>query len=114
MFIKLAIIAGIVIIGLAIFSSEIETFFPSTSTTVIDSLKEDVSNIGTRATDTVTERIDESIDRTGETITAEITGAGERISEEISGAQEASQDAITDEISGIDPIRSIQDAIGGQ
>ncbi|MBT3328942.1 MAG: hypothetical protein HN384_03265, partial [Nitrosopumilus sp.] len=63
MFIKLGIIAGILILGGMIFSNEIDTLFPSTSTNVVNSLKEDVSNFGTKATDSVEKRIDESIDK---------------------------------------------------
>ena len=63
MFIKLGIIAGILILGGMIFSNEIDTLFPSTSTNVVNSLKEDVSNFGIKATDSVEKRIDESIDK---------------------------------------------------
>ena len=41
MFIKLGIIAGIVILGGMIFSNEIDNLFPTTSATVFDSLKND-------------------------------------------------------------------------
>ena len=63
MFIKLGIIAGILILGGMIFSNEIDTLFPSTSANVVSSLKEDVSNFGEKATDSVEKRIDDSIDK---------------------------------------------------
>ena len=53
MFIKLGIIAGIVILGGMIFSNEIDNLFPTTSATVADSLKDDLSNFGTKTSDTV-------------------------------------------------------------
>ena len=53
MFIKLGIIAGILILGGMIFSTEIDTLFPSTSASVVDSLKTDVSDFGSKASDSV-------------------------------------------------------------
>ena len=62
MFIKLGIIAGIVILGAMIFTNEIDTFFPNSSHTLIDSLKKDVINFSAQASDFVEQRIDESVD----------------------------------------------------
>jgi len=62
MFIKLGIIAGIVILGGMIFSTEIDNIFPTTSATVIDSLKDDVTDLGVKASDSIEERIDDSFD----------------------------------------------------
>ena len=42
MLIKLGIIAAIIILGGMVFSNEIDTLFPSTSATVVNSLKDDV------------------------------------------------------------------------
>ena len=50
MFIKLGIIAGIIILGGMIFSNEIDSLFPTTSAAITDSLTNDVSKIGTKAT----------------------------------------------------------------
>ena len=58
MFIKLGIIAGIVILGGMVFSNEIDRFFPNTSANVIGSLQDDVMNLGSQATDSVEKRID--------------------------------------------------------
>ncbi len=58
MLIKLGIIVGIVILGGMIFSTEIGNIFPTTSATVFDSLIDDVANFGSKASDSVDQRID--------------------------------------------------------
>ena len=112
MFIKLGIIAGILILGGMIFSNEIDTLFPSTSTNVVNSLKEDLSNFGTKATDSVEKRIDESIDKivdkTGDAITNEISETGDKISDKISDVKESSKQTINEKFSDFNPIKSIQ------
>ena len=112
MFIKLGIIVGILILGGMIFSNEIDTLFPSTSANVVNSLKEDVSNFGTKATDSVEKRIDESIDKivdkTGDTITNEISETGDKISDKISDVKESSKQTINEKFSDFNPIKSIQ------
>jgi len=117
MFIKLGIIAGIVILGGMIFSNEIDNLFPTTSATVFDSLKNDVSNFGSKASDSVEQRIDESIDKivdkTSESISDEISDVGDKVTDEISDVKESSQKAIKDEISNFNPIESIQNIFTG-
>ena len=117
MFIKLGIIAGIVILGGMIFSNEIDNFFPTTSATVIDSLKDDVSGIGEKASNSVEQRIDESIDKivdnTNNAITNEISEAGDKLSNEISEVKESSQKKITEEVSNFDPVESIKNIFTG-
>lgn len=117
MFIKLGIIAGIVILGGMIFSNEIDNLFPTTSATVFDSLKNDVSNFGSKASDSVEQRIDSSIDKivdkTSESISEEISEAGDKVTNEISEAKESSQNVIKEEISNFNPIESIQNIFGG-
>ena len=112
MFIKLGIIAGIIILGGMIFSNEIDTLFPSTSATVFDSLKNDVSNFGSKASDSVEQRIDSSIDKivdkTTESISEEINEAGDKVTNEISEAKKSSEKVIKDEISNFNPVESIQ------
>ena len=123
MFIKLGIIVGIVVLGGMIFSTEIENLFPNTSATVIDSLKDDMSNLGSTASDSVEQRIDDSIDKivdktsdsianeiseVGDNISNEISEVGDNISNEISESKESSQKTINDEISNLDPIDSIK------
>ena len=112
MFIKLGIIAGIVILGGMIFSNEIDNLFPTTSATVLDSLKNDVSIFGSKASDSVEQRIDSSIDKivdkTSQSISNEISDTGDKISDEISEVKESSQKTIKEEISNFNPIESIQ------
>ena len=108
MFIKLGIIAGIIVLGGMIFSNEIDTLFPSTSATVVDSIKEDVSNISSKTVNSVEQRIDDSVDqiteKTANAITNEINEVGEKIQDEISDVKESSQKAITN----FDPLESIK------
>ena len=113
MFIKIGILAGAVILGAMIFSNEIDTIFPSTSTAVIDSLKNDVSTLSEKASESVEKRIDDSIDKivdkTGTVITNEINEVGDKISSEITEVKESSQEIIKDEISNFNPFESIKD-----
>jgi len=117
MFIKLGIIAGIIILGGMIFSNEIDTLFPSTSAIVFDSLKNDVSNFGSKASDSVEQRIDSSIDKivdkTTESISEEINETGDKVTNKISEAKESSEKLIKDEISNFNPIESIQNIFTG-
>ena len=117
MFIKLGIIAGILILGGMIFSTEIDNIFPSTSATVFDSLKDDVTNFGSQASDSVEQRIDESIDKitdkTSNTITNEISEAGDKITSELIEAKESSQKTINEGISKFDPVESIKKIFRG-
>ena len=112
MFIKLGIITGILILGGMIFSNEIDILFPTTSASVINSLKTDVSNFGSKASDSVEKRIDGSIDKimdkTGKTISNEISQAGNEISNEISEVKKSSQKIISEEIPNLNPIESIK------
>jgi len=117
MFIKLGIIVGIVILGGMIFSNEIDNLFPTTSATVIDSLKNDVSSFGSKASDSVEKRIDSSIDKivdkTSESISEEISEAGDKVTNKISKAKESSQKMIKEEILNFNPIESIQNIFAG-
>jgi len=117
MFIKLGIIAGIVILGGMIFSNEIDNLFPTTSATVFDSLKNDVSSFGSKASDSVEQRIDSSIDKivdtTSESISEKISNAGDKVTNELSEAKESSQKAIKEEILNFNPIESIQNIFAG-
>ena len=116
MFIKLGIIVGIVILGGMIFSTEIENLFPSTANAV-DSLQDDVTNLGSKATDSVEKKIDESIativNTTSNTLNNEISEAGDKITTEITEAKESSQKIIKEEISNFNPFESIQDFFAG-
>jgi len=112
MFIKISIIAGIIILGGMIFSTEIDNLFPTTSATVIDSLKNDVTSFGSKASDSVEQRIDKSfdkiVDKTNNSITNEITGVGDKISDEISDVKIAPQKIINEKVLNFNPIESIR------
>ena len=60
MILKLAIIAGLVVLGGMIFYTEIDTFFPNTASTVPASLHADIDALGNQTTDFVSERLAES------------------------------------------------------
>ncbi len=117
MFIKLGIIVGIVILGGMIFSNEIDIFLPTTSATVVDSLKNDMNIFGTKALDSVEQRIDSSIDKivnkTSESISNEISNVGDKVSNEISDVKESSQKSIKEKVSNFNPIKSIQNIFTG-
>ena len=117
MFIKLGIIAGIVILGGMIFSTEIDNIFPNTSATVFDSLMDDISNFGSVASDSVEQRLDQSIDKivdkTSNSISNEISEAGNKITNEITEVKESSQKTINEEISNFNPIESITNIFTG-
>jgi len=117
MFIKLGIIAGIIILGGMIFSTEIGNIFPTTSATVFDSLMDDVTNFGSKAADSADQRIDESIDqimdKTSNSVTNGISNAGDKITNEISEVKESSQKTISEEISNFNPIETITDIFTG-
>ena len=112
MLIKLGIIAGIAILGGMIFLNEIDILFPTTSATVLDSLKNEIDIFGSKASNLVEQRIDSSIDKivdqTSESISNELSDAGDKISNEIFEAKEPSQKIIQDKISNFNPIGSIQ------
>ena len=117
MFIKLGIIVGIVILGGMIFSNEIDSFLPTTSATVVESLKNDMNIFGTKALDSGEQRIDSSIDKivnkTSESISNEISNVGDKVSNEISDVKESSQKSIKEKVSNFDPIKSIQNIFTG-
>jgi len=117
MFIKLGIIAGIVLLGGMVFSNEIDNLFATTSAIVFDSVKNDVSIFGSKSCDSVEQRIDSSIDNIvdtpSESLSNEISDAGAKISDEMSASKELSQKTIEEEISNFNPIESIQNIFSG-
>lgn len=94
---KIGLIVGIVVLGGLIFSSEITTLFPNSSTVVVNSLKDDVSNLSSKMTNSAEKRISESfdsvVDKTNDTMNQEITKA---------------EDTITNKLSNFNPVESIQ------
>jgi predicted PurR-regulated permease PerM len=112
MFIKLGIIIGVVILGGMIFSNEIDNLFPNTSTTVLDSLKNDASNFSSKALDSVEQRIDDSIDKivdnTNNSISNKISDVGDKVASKISETKESSQKMINDEIANFNLVEYVQ------
>jgi len=121
MLIKLGIIAGIIILGGMVFLNEVYTFFPMTTATVSDSIKNDMSNIGSKASESVENRIGESVDKivdkivdqTTDSITSEISRAGDTITNKISKAKDSSQKLITEQVFNFDPVELIHNVFTG-
>ena len=105
MFIKLGIIAGIVILGGMIFSNEIDNLFPTISTT-LDSLKSDVSIFGSKASNSAEQSIDELINKIR-------NSTNDSIYNEISETKKSSQKIIKEEIFNFNLIESIQNIFTG-
>ena len=101
MFIKLGIIGAILIIGGLVFSSEINELFPKTSSTIAESLKDDVNGISVKASESVENRLDSSIDKIVDT-------TNEKINEGINSAKESSNDLVSNELSKINPVETIE------
>jgi len=100
MFIKLGIIAAILIVTGLIFSTEINGLFPNTTTSVVDSFKDDVSNIGKKTSESVEKRLDVSVDKI-------VEKTNEEINDGITQAKESSKN-VTDELTKINPINMIE------
>ena len=118
MLIKLGIIAGILILGGMVFSNEIDTFFPATSATVTDSIKNDTSNIGSQASDSVETRIGESVnkivDETTDSVSSAIDKAGDRITNEINNARDSFKKIMPETVSNFDLVESIRNVFAGR
>lgn len=101
MFIKLGIIGAILIVGGLVFSSEINGLFPNTSNSVVDSLKEDVGGIGTKATESVEKRLDVSIDKV-------VEKTNQQINSGINDAKSSSKNILSNELEKFNPIGAIE------
>ena len=108
MLIKLGIITGIVILGGMIFYNEIDSIFPSTTAVINDALSDDINSLGTRASDSVQERLDESIGVAGNAITEGIGSTDQQVSGQLHEVGESSKDAVTDVLSSLNPITLIE------
>lgn len=108
MLIKLGIITCIVILGGMIFYNEIGHIFPSTTAVVGDTLTDDINSLGTRVSDSVQERLDDSIDMAGSAITEGIDNTGQHVSDQLHEVGESSKDAVTDVLSSLNPITLIE------
>lgn len=112
MFIKIGIIAGILILGGMIFSTEMNHLFPTTSAVAVESLKNDVENLSLQATDLAEKRIDESankiVNKTSNTLENGINNVENKITSEIYEVKESSQKIIHEKVSQFDPLEPIQ------
>ena len=64
MFLKLSILIGVLMIGGIIFSSEIQSFFPNTTTNGVNSVKSDVKILTAKSIESAEEKIGSSINQT--------------------------------------------------
>lgn len=101
MLIKIIAIASILALGVFMFSSEINGLFPNISSNVIEPMKEDANNLGIKTTKTVENGLDSSVK-----VMDEIS---DKISSQINSAKESSKDLLSEEISQINPVKSIDD-----
>ena len=97
MFLKLGIIGVILIVGGIIFSSEISTLFPNTTSTGVDSLKTDVKTLATDSADTVNKKIESTVDK-AET---ELTEFGQKSIQSAEETLESSVDKVETKFSEI-------------
>ena len=63
MFIIIAIIAGIIVAGGVLFSSEIQAILPNTSTTAVDSLESDAKFLASKSIESTEQKIDSSLEK---------------------------------------------------
>ena len=130
MLIKLGIIGTFLILGGLMFSTEISTLFPNTSTSLLDSLKSDMNYLNEKVSGSAEERLDTSIDKiignVSDKVYEGITATGDKLEEEVNGtisegitatgdnlkngilqSYESSQEIITDEIFNLDLIKNM-------
>ena len=84
MLLKLGILGVILIVGGVIFSSEIQEFFPNTSTNGIDSLKSDAKILTSKSIATAEDKIEISIKKTESKLIEIKQDSSEYIEEKIS------------------------------
>ena len=131
MLIKLGIIAAVLILGGMMFSTEITTLFPSTSTLLADSLKDDINALNEKVTNSAENRLDTSIDKTiqsvsdsvyegitetgdklvenvNKKISEGITETGNNVKTQIVESSESSKEIFVNEVSGFDPFSFIK------
>lgn len=101
MLLKIGIIAGILIFGGFIFSSEISGLFPSTSSSLIESLQDDVNEISTKASDSVESQFDNSVDKI-------VDKTNRKISNGITDITESSNEILSNKLNEINPIKIIE------
>ena len=131
MWIKLGIIAAVLILGGMMFSTEITTLFPNTSALLADSLKDDINALNEKVTNSAGNRLDSSIDETiqnvsdsvyegitetgdklvenvNEKISEGITETGDSIKSQIVESSQSSKETLVNEVSEFDPFSFIK------
>jgi len=83
MLLKIILAGVILIIGEIIFSSEIQEFFPNTTTNGVNSLKSDIQTLTTHSIESAEEKIDSSIEKTHSTLVEIKDDSSEFIEEKI-------------------------------
>ncbi|MCE9652468.1 MAG: hypothetical protein K8Q89_05355 [Nitrosarchaeum sp.] len=99
MFIKIIAISAVLLIGLAIFSTQNNTIFSNASSNVIDSMKDNMGNIGTKTAKSVENSLDSSAKLMNEKTNS--------INNQINSAKESSQDVLKEKISKINILNDI-------
>ena len=84
MLLKLGILGVILIIGGIVFSSEIQEFFPNTSTNGVNSVKSDVKILTSKSIESVEDKIELSMKKTGSKLIEIKQNSSENIEEKIS------------------------------
>ena len=110
MLIKLGIIVSVIVLGGMIFSTEITSLFPNTSALLADSLKDDITSLNAKVTDSAENRLDSSIDKTIQSVSDSvyegITDTGDKLVENVN--LESSTGVLVNEVSGFDPFSFIK------
>ena len=113
MLLKLVIIAGVVIFGIALFASDIQTFLPSTSSIAVDSFTTDVADLTVQASDSVEQRLDTAVDTIKDTadsvLTTQFNNAEVLITDGITNVTDSTQNVIDDGLSNFKPIEPLTD-----
>ena len=131
MLIKLGIIAGVLVLGGMMFSTEITSLFPSTSALLADSLKNDIDALNSKVTNSAENRLDSSIDQTiqgvsdsvyqgitetgdklvenvNEKISEGITETGDSIKTQIVESSDSSKEILVNQVPKFDPFNFIK------
>jgi len=100
MFIKIIIISAVLLIGLAVFSTQNNAIFSNASSNVIDSMKDNVGSIGTKTAKSVENSLDSSAKLMDEKTNS--------FNNQINSAKESSQDLLKEKISKINILNDVE------
>ena len=118
MFLKIGIIASILVVGGIVFSSEIQAILPNTSTTGIDSFETDVNTLTSKSFESAEQKIGSSVKKaetkltdfghqTTDTAKSTINSSAEQIETKLSEIKQNSteyvEENISDKFSFLDP-----------